>query len=175
MERLTSGVHGLAAQDRRDAHHVEQGRIRTRTYADLIYLDRSDAADRVDVVRAERLRGERLELAEIDVYNLGVFRVGVRQYLDPVVFTSLRFKERESHVVGREKRTGRSQLGAHIGDGRARGNGEIADAFAAVFDYFADAAFDGQTAQYFENYIFCRYPRPELARKDTLTDSGMGI
>ena len=111
-------------------------------------------------MRACRQRPER---GKVQLDDLVVHRVGVCGDGNKVRLPTLRLHKRARDLVRRENGGGGAQLGAHIRDGRALGDGERRHAFPAVFDDLPDAALDREAAQQFQNNVLGRDPRREAA------------
>lgn len=111
-------------------------------------------------MRACRQRPER---GKVQLDDLVVHRVGVCGDGNKVRLPTLRLHKRARDLVRRENGGGGAQLGAHIRDGRALGDGERRTAFPAVFDDLPNAALDREAAQQFQNNVLGRDPRREAA------------
>ena len=141
---------GLAAQQRRDLEHIEQGRIRARADADLIDLRARERRHGHDIVRAVRAGDHGLERVEVDVDDAVIVRVRVALQRGEVRRAPLGGEKCARHGVRREDRRRRAELRAHVRDRRALGHGQRRDARTAPLDDRADAALDRQDAQQLE-------------------------
>ena len=141
---------GLAAQQRRDLEHIEQGRICARADADLIDLDHPQRGDRPHVVRAVGAGGQRPQRRQVDPDHPAVFRVRVARERDKVALAPLGGEKCARHGVRREDRRRRAELRAHVRDRGALGHGQRRDARTAPLNDRADAALDRQDPQQLE-------------------------
>ena len=91
---------------------------------------------------------------------------------DPVFFTTLCFQECSCHFVTGEYGSGCTQFRAHVCDGCSLGNAQCFYTFTSVFHNFAYAAFYGQSAQHFQNHVFCSYPRAQFASQYYTANTG---
>ena len=116
--------------------------------------------------------GKGVQLVEVDDELLVVLGVVVRQKLRPVVLPALGLEEGAGHLVAGEHGGRRAQLGAHVGDGGALGDGESLEALAGVFHYLAYAALDAQPTQDLKYYVLCRDHGPQRAPELHFADLG---
>ena len=154
---------GLAAQQRRDLEHIEQGRIRARADADLIDLRARERRHGHDIVRAVRAGDHGLQRVEVNVDNAVILRVRIARERDKVRRASLGREKRARHVVRREDGRRRAELGAHVRDRGALGHGQRRDARAAPLDDRTDATLDRQDAQQLEADVLGRDIGPQRA------------
>ena len=121
-----------------------------------------------------RAGGQRRQRRQIDLDDVGVPRAAVGFERTVRVLSPLRFQESLGHVVGGENRGRGAELGAHVRDGRALGHRQRFDAFAAVLDDLAHAAFDRQPAQHFQNHVLGRDVGSQPAGEFDFDDLGHG-
>ena len=153
----------LALEDGGNLHHVVIGRVRAGADAALVDLDRAELCNARHVVGHVRRCREGLERIEVDGIFFVIFCIGVGGKGGIHIPAALRHKEGFGHFVGGENGGGCAELGAHIGNGCALGDGKRRDALPGVFYDFADAALDGHLAQHFEDDILRGDPGAQLA------------
>ena len=140
-------MHGFAAQDGCDAHHVKIAGVGAGADADLIDLDCSGLFDGFDIVGHVGQGDHGYEGGQVDLHQLFIRRVLVGSQRREILFAALCPEEGGGHFVGGEHGCGRAQLRTHVGDGRALGDGQGLYARAGVFHHLAHSALDAEAAE----------------------------
>ena len=157
-----------------DDGEVAVGAVRAGADDDLVDLHAGELGDGPDVVRAGRARRHGLERGEVDVDDAVVFGVGVGDEFGPDGAASLRLEEGAGAGVGREDGGGHAQLGAHVGDGGALGDGEGGDAGAEILDHAADVALRREDAEDLQDDVLRGDPGLELPGEADADDLRIG-
>ena len=144
-------------------HHIQQGGVGAGADANLIDLQLADLCHGLDIVRRMRTCSQGHQFAQINVQFFIINCIGICLLFAPDFASALCFEELLGHLVRRENRSGRTQFCTHVGNGCTFRNRQSLDTLAAVFNDLTDTALYGHATQYFQNDIFCRYPRGQLA------------
>ena len=154
--------------------HVFPRGVRARADHHLVDGRARDLAGRHHLVGGSGQGHQRLERAEVERDLLVVLRVGIRGERLPAFFPAEQREVVARRLVGGEDARGQRQLGAHVADGRALGQGQRGGARARVLEDLPAAAAHAVAPQQLEDHVLGVHPGLELAREGDADDARHG-
>ena len=156
------GMYGFAFQQGCHCHHICIRRVCAGADSNLIYFQTLNIIYVFDVIGRVRASYQRNDLIQCDGHFFVISCVCISTQFDPVFAAALSIQKCFCYFVRREYRCGCAQFCTHVCDGCTLGNRQCFYAFPGIFHNFAYAAFDRQSFQYFQDHVFCSYPRGEF-------------
>lgn len=115
---------------------------------------------------------QRFQFRQVDLQEVIVKRVFIRADRRPVLCPPLRPEPIKGDVIAREQGGCSARFGAHVAYGRPFRDIQGQNPRPRIFEDGVEAAFHRNTAQDFEDHVFCRYEGRQLPLQEDLHHPG---